>query len=236
MMPKINMLWVKGPLSRLARLSHASFVKQGFDVALWSYDEAPRTRDAADITPYTDDMAVMSSLFRYQLLATHGGVWCDMDVVALAGPEALPTGAFIASEKRRPFRHKEASATGEGLTQVTNCFMGNPSPTASSLWHRAVETIVAQPPENRNWESTGPHLLSDLMLQHPDHGIEILPPETVDPVAWWNVPGYFLEDRPPPPSPFMHLYASIWKRRGVDDELAFPTDSLVDRLWRAHGL
>ena len=25
--------------------------------------------------------------------------------------------------------------------------------------------------------------------------------DAVDPVAWWNVPGYFLEDRPPPNSP-----------------------------------
>ena len=235
-MPKINMLWVKGPLSRLARLSHASFVKRGYEVVLWSYDEAPGRRDAADITPYTDDMAVLSSLFRYRLLATLGGVWSDIDVVALAGPEALPNGAFIASEKRRPFRHKEASATGEGLTQVTNCFMGNPTPHPQDLWSRAAAAIDCQKPEDRTWESVGPHLLSNLMLQHPGHGIEILPPETVDPVAWWNVPGYFLEDRAPPASPFMHMYASIWKRRGVDDELAFPPDSLVDRLWRAHGL
>lgn len=231
-MTTINMLWVSGPLSPLARLSHASFVKQGFEVVLWSYDKAPGTRDAAEITPYTDDMAVLSSLFRYQLLARHGGVWSDMDVVALAGPEALPNGAFMASEKRRPFRHKEATATGEGLTQVTNCFMGNPAPAADSLWHRAVEAIAARATEDRNWESVGPHLLSDLMLQNPNHGVEILPPEAVDPVAWWNVPGFFLEDRPPPASPFMHMYASIWKRRGVDENAPFPKSSLIARLWR----
>jgi hypothetical protein len=230
------MLWVKGQWSRLARLSHASFVKQGFDVVLWSYDKSPGTRDAAEITPYTDDMAVLSSLFRYQLLAKLGGVWSDMDVVALAGPEALPGGAFIASEKRRPFRHKEASATGEGLTQVTNCFMGNPDQRPQDLWSRAAAAINSQKAEDRSWESVGPLLLSDLMLQHPDHGIEILPPETVDPVAWWNVPGFFLEDRAPPPSPFMHMYASIWKRRGVDEEQPFPPNSLADRLWQAHGL
>ncbi len=234
-MTAINMLWVNGPLSRLARLSHASFVKQGFEVVLWSYDNAPGTRDAAEITPYTDDMAILSSLFRYRLLAGLGGVWSDMDVVAQAGPEALPRRAFIASEKRRPFRHKEASATGEGLTQVTNCFMGNPAPAVKDLWHRAVEAVQALPPEDRNWQNVGPHLLTGLMLQHPGHGIEILPPETVDPVAWWNVPGFFLEDRPPPSSPFIHMYASIWKRRGIDEEQAFPPNSLAERLWRAHG-
>lgn len=235
-MMTINMLWVKGPLSRLARLSHASFVKQGFDVTLWSYDKATGWRDAAEITPFADDMAVLSSLFRYELLAVRGGIWSDMDVVALAGPGALPAGAFVASEKRRPFRHKEASATGEGLTQVTNCFMGNPAPQDDDLWHRAAAAIARQQPENRSWETVGPHLLSDLMLKHPGHGVEILPPEAVDPVAWWNVPGYFLENRQPPASPFMHMYASIWQRRGVDENAAFPKDSLADRLWRAHGL
>jgi Glycosyltransferase sugar-binding region containing DXD motif len=235
-MTAINMLWVKGPLSRLARLSHASFVQRGFEVVVWSYDRATNTRDAAEITPYTEDIAVLSNQFRYNLLATLGGIWSDMDVVALAGPEALPRGAFVASEKRRPFRHKEASATGEGLTQVTNCFMGNPSPRNGDLWHQAASAVHNQNPEERRWESVGPHLLSELMLRQPGHGVEILPPEAVDPVAWWNVPGYFLEDRPPPPSPFMHMYASIWKRRGVDENQPFPPDSLAGRLWKSVAL
>ena len=61
-------------------------------------------------------------------------------------------------------------------------------------------------------------MLSSLMLREPAHGIDILPPEAVDPVAWWNVPAFFFEERDPPPSPFMHMYATIWARRGVDAE------------------
>jgi hypothetical protein len=74
------------------------------------------------------------------------------------------------------------------------------------------------------------------MLADPNHGVTILPPETIDPVAWWNVPGYFLEARDPPPTPFMHMYQSIWVKRGVDPNAAFPLDSLAGRLWRANGL
>ena len=69
---------------------------------------------------------------------------------------------------------------------------------------------------------SGPHMLSRLMLRGCRRGIDILPPETVDPVAWWNVPAFFLEERDPPSSPFMHMYATIWARRGVDAEAAFP--------------
>ena len=34
----VHMLWVSGEFSRLARLSLASFVSQGYRVKLWSYD------------------------------------------------------------------------------------------------------------------------------------------------------------------------------------------------------
>jgi hypothetical protein len=74
------------------------------------------------------------------------------------------------------------------------------------------------------------------MLEDPQHGVAILPVEACDPVAWWNVPGIFLETREPPPSPFMHMYQSIWARRGVDAEVPFPQDSMAGRLWRRFGL
>lgn len=240
------MLWVSGELSRLARLSLASFLLQGYRVTLWSYtpdslrgyDAA--VRDAADVLPMEEgadrNMAWLTSLFRYRLLAEHGGVWSDMDVVALGDAVDFPSSAFIATEKRRPFRHTEPTATGESLTQVTNCFIANPEPRPGDLWHRAVDAVSALNPEDRNWEKAGPHMLSRLMLDHPDHGVAILPPEAVDPVAWWNVPGYFLEDREPPPSPFMHMYATIWARRGVDAEASFPEKSVAGRLWRRFGL
>ena len=37
----VHMLWVSGPLSRLARLSLASFLAQGFRVTLWRYAPVP---------------------------------------------------------------------------------------------------------------------------------------------------------------------------------------------------
>lgn len=238
----VHMLWISGELSRLARLSLASFLARGFTVTLWTYDRPALAgsgavlRDAAEIAPSAGDMAALSSLIRYKLLATQGGIWSDMDIVAMAAHPHLPAGPFVASEKRRPFRHREASATGDRLTQVTNCFMANPVPRPGDLWHRAHDAVAALPADDRPWESTGPHLLSHLMLEAPDPAIAILPPEAVDPVAWWNVPAYFLEARDPPPSPFMHMYQSIWAKRGVDAEAPFPAGSLAERLWRAYGL
>ena len=238
----VHMLWVSGELSRLARLSLASFRANGYRVQLWSYD--PRhlegAEDAAAILPLAKEdaanMAYLTSLFRYRVLAERGGIWADMDVVALSSDPVITVQPLIASEKRRPFRHAEPTATGESLTQVTNCFMVNPQPKPGDLWHRAVDRVAALNPEERTWENVGPHMLSSLMLREPDDGVGILPPEMVDPVAWWNVPAYFLEARDPPASPFMHMYATIWARRGVDAEAEFPHASLAGRLWRRFGL
>ncbi len=242
----VHMLWVSGELSRLARLSLASFRSHGYQVRLWSYDpahlaaEAPDVRDAAAVLPLPKEeaanMAYLTSLFRYRVLAEQGGIWADMDVVALADEPGIDAVPLVASEKRRPFRHAEPTATGQSLTQVTNCFMVNPEPRPGDLWHRAVDRVAALNPEERTWENVGPHMLSGLMLREPDEELSILPPEVVDPVAWWNVPAYFLEEREPPPSPFMHMYATIWARRGVDAEAPFPEASLAGRLWRRLGL
>ena len=241
----VHMLWVSGELSRLARLSLASFRTQGYRVTLWSYDpdhlraEADEVADAGTILPMPKEdvanMAYLTSLFRYRVLAERGGIWADMDVVALTADPKLPSRPLVASEKRRPFRHAEPTATHEALTQVTNCFMVNPTPNSGDLWHRATDRVAALNPEDRNWENVGPHMLSQLMLED-GQGVEILPTDAVDPVAWWNVPAYFLEERDPPPSPFMHMYATIWARREVDAEAAFPPASLAGRLWKRFGL
>jgi hypothetical protein len=181
------------------------------------------------------NMAYLTSLFRYRVLAERGGLWADMDVVALASDPKIDARPLVASEKRRPFRHAEPTATHEALTQVTNCFMANPSPKAGDLWHRATDRVAALNLEDRSWENVGPHMLSQLMLENA-HGVDILPTDSIDPVAWWNVPAYFLEERDPPPSPFMHMYATIWAKRGVDAEMPFPPASLAGRLWARFGL
>ena len=43
----VHMLWVSGPLSRLARLSLASFLAQGYRVTLWQLCARAR-RDGRD--------------------------------------------------------------------------------------------------------------------------------------------------------------------------------------------
>jgi hypothetical protein len=91
------MFWHGAPLSRMERLSMASFLAHGHALDLYVYEE-PRAlpagvqlRDAARVLPrslmfhnrHTGSLAPFADWFRYRLLLEHGGLWADADVVAL---------------------------------------------------------------------------------------------------------------------------------------------------------
>jgi hypothetical protein len=238
----VHMLWVEGELSRLARLGLTSFLRHGYSVNLWTYDQSLKSagatlQDASSIMPKPDGtLAGFTDMFRYRLLSLHGGVWADVDIVALTGKPDLPVATAISTERRRPLRHRFVSATRDSTTQVNNCFIINPIPSSDGLIAKAWQAASALPRKDITWDSVGPHLINKLMLEDRNHGFAFLPDKTVNPVAWWNVPMAFLEERDPPPSPFLHLYSSIWRQRGIDPKEPFPAKSLASRLWRDNGL
>ncbi len=88
------MFWLTEDFSRLARLSLASFQRHGFRVTLWSYEpdahamSGAGVRDARELVPDGLDadmpLAYLSSLLRYRAMADIGGMWADMDLVALS--------------------------------------------------------------------------------------------------------------------------------------------------------
>src|SRR5262245_55650333 len=97
-LPAIQMFWHGRPLSRIERLSMASFMGNGHAVELYVYEE-PRgvpagvcMKDAADILPRSDvfmhkrrnSIGHFADWFRYELLFKRGGYWSDADMVCLA--------------------------------------------------------------------------------------------------------------------------------------------------------
>jgi hypothetical protein len=96
-LPVIQMFWHGSPLSRVERLSIASFLHHGHPVELYVYEEPPRVpqglrlRDAAEILPKkylfrhrkTKSLGMFADWFRYRLLFERGGLWSDADMVCL---------------------------------------------------------------------------------------------------------------------------------------------------------
>ena len=96
-LPIIQMFWHGTPLSRIERVSIASFLHHGHSVDLYAYEEpigAPagvRVLDAECILPRsalfehrrTQSFAPFADWFRYRVLFERGGIWADADVVCL---------------------------------------------------------------------------------------------------------------------------------------------------------
>jgi hypothetical protein len=91
------MFWHGAPLSRMERLSMASFIAQEHPLDLYVYEEprslpaGVRLRDAEQVLPrsllfhsrHTRSLAPFADWFRYRLLLERGGLWADADVVCL---------------------------------------------------------------------------------------------------------------------------------------------------------
>lgn len=96
-LPVIQMFWHGAPLSRVEKLSLASFVYHGHPVHLYVYESIDglptgvTLRAAAEILPKesmflhrrTGSIAPFADWFRYRLLFERGGIWADTDVVCL---------------------------------------------------------------------------------------------------------------------------------------------------------
>ena len=100
---KANFFWHGKALSLYEYACISSFVKNGFDVNVYSYDELRLPGgsflcDATEILPITDlkkytqaglkgNLAAFSDAFRYQLIKKKGGWWFDSDVLCLASSD-----------------------------------------------------------------------------------------------------------------------------------------------------
>jgi hypothetical protein len=94
--PVIQSLWIGDELSKLEQLCIASFLKNGHDFHLYTYNqvkgvpEGTVIKDAAEIIPAdqvfmysTGTYAIFADWFRWKLLYVKGGFWVDTDVVCL---------------------------------------------------------------------------------------------------------------------------------------------------------
>lgn len=129
---QILMFWHGAPLSRLERLSIASFLAHGHPVDLYAYEDVGRTPagarvlDASEVLPRdtlfhhrrTGSVGLFSDWFRYRLLHTRGGIWADADIVCL-----------------RPLDYPAAEIFGwETDRQINNAVLGLPVGHPLAAW------------------------------------------------------------------------------------------------------
>ncbi len=142
---QVHGLWIKGALSPLEQLTVYSFIEQGYDFHLWTYDlpelynEIPKLliRDAREIIPEADvfsykesnqfghgkgSFAGFSDIFRYRLLYLHGGWWVDMDVTCLKRFNFQTDYVFRKSKQKDDFVVGNIMHVPRGTSLMLRCY------------------------------------------------------------------------------------------------------------------
>lgn len=103
----VNSFWYGSPITTIGELCIESFIKNGFEFHLWSYDpniKVPNGCIVKDANEILDEslifrltqgnakgsVAPFSDWFRFKLLYEQGGTWVDMDMVCLQPFEIQP--------------------------------------------------------------------------------------------------------------------------------------------------
>lgn len=139
----IQGLWIGPRLTRFEYNSIKSYIKQGYEYHLYTYDKVENVPegviikdgneilDKKNIFYYEESIAPFSDLFRYKLLYDKGGIWTDCDIICIrklpndkkheyifVAERTILKGAFSSCIKKPPYTCK--------LKKVLNSFIKTP--------------------------------------------------------------------------------------------------------------
>ena len=239
-MDPIQMLWIGSRLSAMERLSIASFLANGHEVHLYTYDEVegipPGTRHlyAGDIVKpsavFTQpegfghgSPAPFSDYFRYKLLHALGGIWCDSDVVCLR-PFDFPASDYVVARERI---HPGSSAPGK-TERLSGCVLK--APAGEAVMAECCEVCEAVDRNTLEWGDLGPNLLTRVFA---DHGIATLafPADAFCAVDWWEVQSLVAAPLPQRAAMFgVHLWSEVWRHLGLDKDARYAPECAYEAL------
>ncbi len=235
----IQGLWVGGELSTMEQLSINSFIKNGYTYHLYIYGDVKNIpagttiKDGNDILQkdliFTYNIgegkgsySAFSNVFRYKLLYDQGGYWVDTDIVCL--------NKWNFDDKHYVF----GSEIDDGKSKISSCIIKTKQYDELVLYcyNRCMELDL----NNIIWGQIGPSLVSEAVKKF---NLEkyVLPVDTFCSINWWdahnavnpnyNINGIFNK-------PAIHLWNEVWRRRNIDKNGTFHTDSLYEKLKRKY--
>jgi hypothetical protein len=253
-LPTIQMFWHGPPLSRIERLSLASFVRNGHPVHLYVYEEpvgvppGVRIIDAAEILPRTalfrhrrtQSFALFADWFRYRLLFERGGIWADTDMVCLRSLDYPSPVVFAWQDETYLNNAVLGLPAGDPLAEwlATCCEHPNRFVPYDSLQIRLKKLkrrLRGNRREDVRWGENGPYGLTSA-ARHLGYTDRALP-------RWHFYPIRLEDHRVLFESPAesgvtwsdsraVHLWNQVIEDGGVLDKNArFPADSPFEQLW-----
>ena len=237
-LPIIQGLWIGDDFSNIEKLCAQSFIDNGHEFHLYTYDKVGGipdgviVKDGNDILPRSEifqyksgSFAGFADWFRYALLVKHGGIWVDMDNVCL---------------KPFDFSHRELMIAGTELVGCTNSIIAAPP---NNPLMKVMEKICAQTPNKQGAPFAsigGPTALANevnrmglLGAVKPFYYFRVFS------AANWYMPfdktfadaAEFLSS-----CYSVHLFNEMLRRAGFDKSAVFDSASLFEKLKAKHHI
>lgn len=248
-LPIIQSLWIGGNLSTMERLSIASFLKNGHEVHLYTYDDVeniPKGTNVHDantiisserIFKYKreDSYAGFSNVFRYKLLYEKGNYWVDLDVVCLKPFNLIQDYVFSGVKKRRLL------GLGTAKTFIQSCVIK--TPPGSEIMKYCYEVSNNKNPKELVWGEIGPNLLQSAVIKFEmDKYISSSGAFTTNDWPHWHrfisgsLARFWIEwiKIITYSSYGIHLYNEMWHQNQTDKNGSFPKNSIYEWLKRRY--
>jgi len=227
----IQGLWIGPELSVMEQLSIASFLQNGHEYHLYTYDDVKNIpagtviKNANEILPasrifqYKDQAsyAGFANFFRYKLLLERGGWWVDTDVICVKAFDFVDEYVF-ANEI-----DKDWDVIASGIIKA---------PAGSSVMAYAWEVCDQKDPRLLMWGETGPKLMTEAVSKF---SLEqyTKPYRFFSPLGWreWrrvlepDADGLLRED-----TYAIHLWNEMWRVAGQDKNATYDPNCLYEQL------
>lgn len=245
-----HMFWAYGNFSNVEKITAKSFVKNGYQLNVWTYGDISNVpsgasvKDAREILPEplyfelpSGSCAPFSDYFRYSVLNKVGGMWVDTDVISLKMISVPPEPFLVTERTQKGIKRVVKDILGrKASSQICNNVIFNPIPTPGNMIDLAYLYAERFPKEKVQWGELGPALLSAFDKIHPKHGFSLKAPEFANSIDFWDCPRKLLEPRVKlhPDAVFLHLYNETWREAKIDKNAPFPKRSLMSLFAEEH--
>ena len=229
----LHMFWHGRALDPYENLSITSFLQNGYQVDVYTYDRdlvipaSANLRDAREILPEDQvtyyasgpeigSVSLFANLFRYELLLKKGGWWADVDMICLRQYDQ-PGETFFARQD---------------ANLVNNAIMRFPASHPVML---ACAKLAREGIGLAEWGDIGPHLLTKVLTEQ-DLIKEAADPLIAYPIEysrWTDLFDANKRDKIARISRngfFLHYWNEMWRRAGVNKQLRPPQGSFLDNL------
>lgn len=228
---KVQSFWFGTTMSTMERLCISSFLKNGYSVDIYAYDEIqnlPVGVNLMDANFILDKqliffdssggIAAFSDWFRYKLLYVKGGWWIDLDVICLRPFDIIDDYCFATENFGSNYE-----------TGITCCVIK--SPKAAEFLKVILDHIhTFGDYQNIKWGQFGPFLI-DSVLKKFDSKMFIKPVKTFCPIDWTEMAILTTEQRTlPVDSLAIHMWNNLWRINNIDKEATYHRNSIYEQL------